>query len=79
VTVLAEPVGAGLEVEVADTGPGIPAADRERIFEAFQGGEDGGAGLGLAISRAIVEGHGGRIWLEAGDGGTRVRFSLQRG
>jgi signal transduction histidine kinase len=77
VTVLAEPVGGGLEVEVADTGPGIPAAERERVFEAFRGGEDGGAGLGLAISRAIVEGHGGRIWLEPGDGGARVRFRLR--
>jgi signal transduction histidine kinase len=78
VTVLAEPVGGGLEVEVADTGPGIPAAERERVFEAFRGGEDGGAGLGLAISRAIVEGHGGRIWLEPGDSGARVRFHLRR-
>jgi signal transduction histidine kinase len=82
VTVRAEVVDGGLEVEVADTGPGIPAAERERIFEAFQRGggvpADGGAGLGLAISRAIVEGHGGRIWLEPCDAGTRVRFRLQR-
>jgi signal transduction histidine kinase len=82
VTVLAEPVDGGLEVEVADTGPGIPAAERDRVFEAFQRGggvpADGGAGLGLAISRAIVERHGGRIWLEPDDGGARVRFRLQR-
>jgi signal transduction histidine kinase len=82
VTVRAEIVDDGLQVEVADTGPGIPAGERERIFEAFQRGRsvpaDGGAGLGLAISRAIVEGHGGRIWLEPGDGGARVRFSLHR-
>jgi len=83
VTVLAESFGDRLEVEVADTGPGIADAERAAIFEPFrrggenQPGDDGGAGLGLAISRAIVEAHGGRIWLEPGDLGTRVRFSLQ--
>jgi signal transduction histidine kinase len=79
VTVLAEPVAGWLEVEVADTGPGIAVEDRRRIFEPFQRGRAAGgdgAGLGLAISRAIVEAHGGRIWLEPGDAGTRVRFSL---
>jgi signal transduction histidine kinase len=77
--------GAGLvEVEVVDDGTGVPAQERERVFEPFyRGGEDGaarssdGAGLGLAISRAIVEAHGGRIWLEpAAPRGTRVRFTL---
>jgi signal transduction histidine kinase len=79
VTVLAEPVAGGLEVEVADTGPGIAPEERSRVFEPFQRGRadgDDGAGLGLAISRAIVEAHGGRIWLEPGEAGTRVRFSL---
>jgi len=71
-----------VEVEVADTGPGIAAEDRGRVFEPFfRGGADAsrtgeGAGLGLAISRAIVEAHGGRIWLEDAALGTRVRFSL---
>jgi signal transduction histidine kinase len=73
-----------IEVEVADDGAGVPADERERVFEPFyRGGEDGaarsseGAGLGLAISRAIVEAHGGRIWLEpAQPRGTRVRFTL---
>lgn len=81
VTVFAERFPDRLEVEVADTGPGIPADERERIFEPFQQGaarpaDDNGAGLGLAISRAIVEAHGGRIWLEPGARGTRVRFSI---
>jgi signal transduction histidine kinase len=84
VTVRAKSDRAGVEIEVADTGDGIPAADRDRVFDAFfRGGEDAsrssdGAGLGLAVSRAIVERHGGRIWLEPGKDGTRVRFSLPR-
>jgi signal transduction histidine kinase len=84
VTVRAQPADDQLEIEVADTGSGIPAAERERVFEAFFQGSaraartDGSAGLGLAISRAIVEAHGGRIWVADADGGTRVRFSLPR-
>jgi signal transduction histidine kinase len=69
-----------VQVEVADTGAGIADGDRDRVFEAFfQGGAartNGGAGLGLAISRAIVEAHGGRIWLEPSRAGTSVRFTL---
>jgi signal transduction histidine kinase len=82
VTVRAESAKGVVEVEIADTGEGIPPAERERIFDAFiRGGanaaRDGdGAGLGLAISRAIVEGHGGRIWLAPCERGTRVRFSV---
>ena len=82
VVVRAEPAGDAVEIEVADTGAGIPAPDRDRIFEPFyRGGAEAarpsnGAGLGLAISRAIVEAHGGRIWLEDAASGTRVRFSL---
>jgi signal transduction histidine kinase len=82
VVVRAEPVEAGIEIEVADTGDGIAAGERERVFTAFyRGGADAartgsGAGLGLAVSRAIVEAHGGRIWLADAAEGTRVRFSL---
>lgn len=71
-----------IEVQVLDDGPGIAAADRERVFEAFfRGGTDGarsgkGAGLGLAIARAIVQAHGGHIWLASPARGTRVCFSL---
>jgi signal transduction histidine kinase len=80
VTVRAEGVDDGVEIEVADTGQGIAADQRERVFEPFFRGDASrtapGAGLGLAISRAIVEAHGGRIWLEDADTGTRVRFRL---
>ena len=82
VVVLAERVGPRLEIEVADSGTGIARDDRARVFEPFAQGEDraergDGAGLGLAIARAIVEAHGGDIWLEEAEVGTRVRFSLQ--
>jgi signal transduction histidine kinase len=80
VTVRAQDVDGGVEVEVADTGLGIAAEQRERVFEPFFRGDvsrtEPGAGLGLAISRAIVEAHGGRIWLEDAEIGTRVRFRL---
>jgi len=80
VTVSAARAVEGVQVEVADTGSGIADDDRERVFEAFfQAGAsrtNGSAGLGLAISRAIVEAHGGRIWLEPSAAGTSVRFTL---
>jgi signal transduction histidine kinase len=64
VTVLARPEGEQLMIEVHDQGPGIAAADRERVFHRFTRGErpvGGGTGLGLAIARWAVELHGGRI------------------
>jgi signal transduction histidine kinase len=80
VTVRAQTAAGGVEVEVADSGEGIARGDDKRVFDAFYRGDEGdpdGAGLGLAISRAIVEAHGGRIWLEEAAPGTRVRFTLQ--
>jgi signal transduction histidine kinase len=81
VTVRAERVDDGVEIEVADTGTGIPAAERLRVFDAFHrldpARSDGGAGLGLAISRAIVEAHGGRIWVADAEQGMRVRMRLR--
>jgi signal transduction histidine kinase len=80
VTVRVEDAGGGVEIEVADTGEGIAAEQRDRVFEPFYRGDAArqspGAGLGLAISRAIVEAHGGSIWLEDATVGTRVRFRL---
>jgi signal transduction histidine kinase len=70
----------GVEIEIADTGTGIPAEERERVFQPFHrldtARTDGGAGLGLAISRAIVEAHGGSIWIADAASGTSVRFRL---
>jgi signal transduction histidine kinase len=81
VTVRARNAGGDVEIEVADEGEGIAAADGERVFDAFYRGDESrsedGAGLGLAISRAIVEAHGGRIWLEDGVPGTSVHFTLR--
>jgi signal transduction histidine kinase len=82
VVVRAEGGAGAVEVEVQDGGTGIPVADRELIFDAFyRGGEDAsrsseGAGLGLAVARAIVDAHGGEIWLAEAATGTRVRFSV---
>ncbi len=82
VTVLARAAAGHVEIEVADEGPGIPEAERATIFDAFvQAGDRaargvGGAGLGLAISRAIVAAHGGRIEVVDDARGARVRFSV---
>jgi two-component system, OmpR family, sensor histidine kinase KdpD len=66
-----------LVVSVEDFGPGLPEGDLEQLFEKFRHGRRGGAGLGLAICRAIIALHGGRIWAERLPGvGTAFRFSL---
>jgi signal transduction histidine kinase len=77
--------GQAYEVVVSDSGPGIPDADRERVFEPFvrlessRCSETGGTGLGLTLVKAIVQGHGGTIKLENGvEGGLTARVSLPR-
>jgi signal transduction histidine kinase len=81
VTVRAREAAGEIEIEVADDGEGIGRPDAERVFEAFYRGDESrseeGSGLGLAVCRAIVEAHGGRIWLDGAPPGTRVRFTLQ--
>jgi signal transduction histidine kinase len=74
------PVGRAVEVAVIDNGPGIPADQLPHIFGAFWQARDAdrrGVGLGLWIARAIVEGHGGRIWVDSVQGrGAAFRFTL---
>jgi two-component system sensor histidine kinase HydH len=77
VTVQARAVGAAVEIDVADSGPGIPAALRERIFEPFYTTRTRGTGLGLAIARQIVEAHIGTIEVgERSGGGARFTVRL---
>ena len=67
---------------MADRGPGLAADELERVFEKFYHAKSAsaGAGLGLAICRAVIEAHGGRIWAENRPGGGAVfRFTLPLG
>ena len=77
VSVLASRAG-GLRLEVSDDGPGIPPAERERVFERFTRGatSDGGTGLGLAIARWAVELHGGAIEVMDSGVGCRIRVTI---
>lgn len=71
-----QPAGA-IEVQVADTGQGVSGGDTEKLFDAFFTTKTDGMGMGLAISRSIIEDHGGRLWAEVAPGGGAVfRFTL---
>jgi signal transduction histidine kinase len=80
----AESLNGSVRVEVADTGPGIPADDHGRIFLEFEQAKIGatkskpeGTGLGLALAKKLVEMHGGKIWVESKLGkGSRFYFTL---
>jgi signal transduction histidine kinase len=77
-------VGREVQVSVTDTGPGIASIDHARVFHEFQqtelGAQHEGTGLGLALSKRLVELHGGRIWLESELGsGSRFAFTLPLG
>ncbi len=77
-----QPSGEGLEILVEDDGPGIPEADRDKVFEPFvrlensRNRDTGGAGLGLALARSIVRNHGGDITLAQTGKGLRVVIHL---
>jgi two-component system sensor histidine kinase KdpD len=74
----------GVEIEVHDQGPGVPAAEREKIFDMFYTVRQGdraqsqGTGLGLAICRGMIGAHGGSVTAHAGPGGvgSRMRIAL---
>jgi CheY-like chemotaxis protein len=74
-----------VEVAVADTGPGIAPEEQEAIFEEFQQGRETvgrqeGTGLGLPLSRRLIELHGGRLWVDSiKGGGSTFRFTLPVG
>ncbi|MFY9987225.1 MAG: ATP-binding protein [Chthoniobacterales bacterium] len=73
--------GEGDEIRVAvrDSGIGLDPLHVERIFDAFQTTKPGGLGMGLSISRSIVENHGGRLWAESNDGpGATFQFTLSK-
>jgi len=66
-----------LLIAVSDTGPGLPTGKADQIFDAFFTTKPQGTGMGLAISRSIVESHGGRLWASSNSGrGATFRFTL---
>ena len=71
-----------IHVEVIDDGFGVPIENRQKVFEKFYQHDDihtrqqGGTGLGLSIAKSIVEVHGGRIWVDDGEGGRGSNFQF---
>jgi two-component system sensor kinase FixL len=69
-------IGDTIEVCVVDNGPGVPKAVRDSLFSPFRSSKPEGMGIGLSICRAIVEQHGGRIWLASNGTGAKFCFTL---
>ena len=69
-----------VEVAVTDSGPGVPAGVIDKVFDPFYTTKSGGLGMGLPISRTIIEAHGGKLWAEHAPGGRGLtfRFTLAR-
>ena len=69
--------GNKVEISVEDAGEGIAAENTDRVFDAFFTSKANGVGIGLAISRSIVEDHGGRLWVNPNPArGVTFRFTL---
>jgi C4-dicarboxylate-specific signal transduction histidine kinase len=68
--------GDAVLVTVRDTGPGLPLAEPERIFGAFFTTKPDGLGMGLSISRTLIEAHGGKLWAASATGGAVFQFRL---
>ena len=88
ITICIQVDGEQLQVSIADRGPGIPLTERERIFDKFYrvyrkpraADADRGSGLGLAVSKGVIEAHSGHIWVEAREGGGSIFcFTLPMG
>ena len=76
-TVKSEPQDGQVMISVSDTGVGLPDDETARIFDAFVTTKPQGSGMGLAISRSIIESHGGHLWATANDGrGATFHFTL---
>src|SRR5258706_3252792 len=76
-TIKSEAERGQLLVSVSDTGAGLPPEQAEQIFRAFFTTKDNGTGMGLPISRSIIESHGGRLWATSGSGqGATFQFTL---
>jgi signal transduction histidine kinase len=66
-----------LLISISDTGVGLPAKNPEQIFDAFHTTKPQGTGMGLAVTRSIVESHGGRVWATPNPGlGATFHFTL---
>lgn len=82
IVVESRPEGSMVVIAVTDYGPGVPKEDQERIFEKYESADSGrdSSGLGLYISKRIVEAHGGQLWLQSPlpgrEGGSRFAFNL---
>jgi signal transduction histidine kinase len=69
--------GPGVLVSVQDAGVGVAPENLDRLFDAFYSTKSDGLGLGLSISRSIIQRHGGRLWATANEGpGTTLQFVL---
>jgi signal transduction histidine kinase len=76
-TIKSEAEHGQLLISVSDTGAGLPPEQADQIFRAFFTTKDNGTGMGLPISRSIIESHGGRLWATGASGqGATFQFTL---